>query len=129
MAAMRRPDGAGAGGSARPLASAEPITLRVTTNGGDFEQFSIQYVGQRFTADTGIKIEYIAGNPPDQVQKLIASRGRPVPFDVAGLDDKTQPEAIAAHTLMKLDPAIVTNLPRLYDAARQKDGYGPAMLF
>jgi putative spermidine/putrescine transport system substrate-binding protein len=115
--------------SAKPLASAEPITLRVTTNGGDFEQFSEQYLGQRFTADTGIKIEYIAGNPPDQVQKLIASRGRPVPFDVAGLDDKTQPEAIAANTLMKLDPAEVPNLAHLYDAARQKDGYGPAMLF
>jgi putative spermidine/putrescine transport system substrate-binding protein len=108
---------------------ADDVTLRVTTNGGDFEQFSMRYLGERFTAETGIKIEYVAGNPPDELQKLVASRGRPVPFDIAGLDDKTQPEAIASGTLQKLDPTIVTNLAFLYDAAKQPDGYGPAELF
>ena len=91
-------------------AAAENVTLRVTTNGGDFEQFETRYLDDRFTADTGIRLVRIAANPPDQVQKLIASRGRPVPFDVAGLDDKTQPEAIGAGTLAKIDPKIVTNL-------------------
>ena len=111
------------------LAYAEDVTLRITTNGGDFEQFETRYLADRFTAETGIKIEWVEANPPDELQKLIASRGRPVPFDVAQLDDKTQPEAIAAGTLAKIDPAIVTNLSKLYDAAKQPDGYGPARLF
>jgi putative spermidine/putrescine transport system substrate-binding protein len=110
-------------------ARAEQVTLRITTNGGDFEQFENHYLGERFTAETGIKIQWVEANPPDELQKLIASRGRPVPFDVAQLDDKTQPEAIAAGTLAKIDPAIVTNLANLYDAAKQPDGYGPARLF
>ncbi len=110
-------------------AAAENVTLRITTNGGDFEQFETRYLDDRFTADTGIRLIRIAANPPDQVQKLIASRGRPVPFDVAGLDDKTQPVAIAAGTLAKIDPKIVTNLSFLYDSAKQPDGYGPAVLF
>jgi putative spermidine/putrescine transport system substrate-binding protein len=112
-----------------PVGTAEPVTLRVTTNGGDFEQFEHHYLADRFTAETGIKLSFIAANPPDQVQKLIASRGRPVPFDVAHLDDKTQPQAIAVGAVMKLDPAAVPNLGKLYDAAKNKDGYGPAMLF
>ena len=110
-------------------ARADQVTLRITTNGGDFEQFEQRYLGDRFTAETGIKIQWVEANPPDEVQKLIASRGRPVPFDVAQLDDKTQPQAIAAGALAKIDPAIVTNLAHLYDAAKQKDGYGPARLF
>jgi putative spermidine/putrescine transport system substrate-binding protein len=119
-----------AGGiAAATRASAEPVTLRITTNGGDFEQFETRYLGERFTAETGIQIVRMAANPPNQVQKLIASRGRPVPFDIAGLDDKTQPEAIAAGTLDKIDPSIVTNLAYLYDSAKQPDGYGPAFLF
>jgi putative spermidine/putrescine transport system substrate-binding protein len=120
---------AAAGIAATSRASAEPVTLRIATNGGDYEQFEKRYLGERFTAETGIQVEHIAANPPSQVQKLIASRGRPVPFDLAGLDDKTQPEAIAAGTLAKIDPAIVTNLQFLYDSAKQPDGYGPALLF
>ena len=116
-------------GLAASPARAEEVTLRITTNGGDFEQFENRYLADRFTRETGIKIVWVEANPPDEVQKLIASRGRPVPFDVAQLDDKTQPQAIAAGTLAKLDPAIVTNLGQLYDAAKQKDGYGPARLF
>jgi putative spermidine/putrescine transport system substrate-binding protein len=115
--------------AAAARARAEPVTLRISTNGGDFEQFENRYLGARFTAETGIQIVHVAANPPSMVQKLIASRGRPVPCDLAGLDDKTQPEAIAAGTLAKIDPSIVTNLAFLYDSAKQPDGYGPAYLF
>ncbi|HEX5326049.1 MAG TPA: extracellular solute-binding protein, partial [Acetobacteraceae bacterium] len=115
--------------AASSLHAAEDATLRISTNGGDFAQFEDRYLDTRFTAETGIRIVRVASNPPTQVQKLIASRGRPVPFDVAGLDDKTQPEAIAAGTLAKIDPAIVTNLSFLYDSAKQPEGYGPAFLF
>ncbi len=107
-------------------AKAEQATLQIATNGGDFQQFENRYLDARFTSETGIQVVPIANNPPNQVQKLIASRGRPVPFDIAGLDDKTQPEAIGAGVLQKIDPKIVTNVSMLYDAAKQPDGYTPA---
>ena len=109
--------------------AAEQVTLRIATNGGDFAAFEDRYLNARFTRETGIQIVHVANNPPNQVQKLIASKGRPVPFDIAGLDDKTQPEAIGAGVLQKIDPGVVTNLGMLYDAAKQPDGYGPAELF
>ncbi len=115
--------------AAATRARAKSVTLRISTNGGDFEQFESRYLGARFTAETGIQIVHMAANPPNMVQKLIASRGRPVPCDLAGLDDKTQPEAIAAGTLEKIDPSVVTNLAFLYDSAKQPDGYGPSVLF
>ncbi len=122
--------GAGLASAGAPgRAKAEQVTIRIATNGGDFQQFENRYLTTRFTAETGIQVVPIANNPPNQVQKLIASRGRPVPFDIAGLDDKTQPEAIGAGVLQKIDPKIVTNLSMLYDAAKQPDGYGPAELF
>lgn len=112
-----------------PRARAEQVTLRIASNGGDFAQFEDRYLTARFTAETGIQVVRVANNPPNQVQKLIASRGRAIPFDVAGLDDKTQPEAIEAGVLAKIDPKIVTNLAMLYDQAKQPEGYGPAELF
>jgi len=115
--------------AASTRARADKVTLRVATNGGDFAQFEDRYLNARFTAETGIQIAHFPNNPPNQVQKLIASRGRPVPFDVAELDDKTQPEAIGAGVLEKIDPKIVTNLSMLDDVARQPQGYGPAKLF
>ena len=122
---------AAAGGlaAASRRARAENVTLRVATNGGDFAQFEDRYLNARFTSETGIQIAHIPNNPPNQVQKLIASRGRPVPFDIAGLDDKTQPQAIGAGVVEKIDPKLVTNLSMLYDAAKQPQGYGPAELF
>lgn len=113
----------------RRAAAAEQVTLRIASNGGDFATFEDRYLTARFTAETGIQVVRVANNPPNQVQKLIASRGRAIPFDVAGLDDKTQPEAIAAGVLEKIDPKIVTNLAMLYDQAKQPEGYGPAELF
>jgi putative spermidine/putrescine transport system substrate-binding protein len=110
-------------------ANADGVTLRIANYGGNFTQSQNQYVAERFTANTGIKIEWIDGNPRQHVQKLIASRGRAVPFDVVYLDDTTQPDAEKVNMLMKLDPAIVTNLSKIYDEAKNPDGYGPAMLF
>lgn len=110
-------------------AQTSDVTIRVAIQGGEFQRVQTKYAADRFTAATGVKVEFVVGNPPDHIQKMITSKGRRAPFDVAYLDDKTQPQAIEAGTVMKLDPSIVTNLNDLYDEAKQKDGYGPAMLF
>jgi putative spermidine/putrescine transport system substrate-binding protein len=108
---------------------AQDITLRIANYGGNFTQSQNKYVAERFTKQTGVKVQWIDGNPHDHLQKLIASRGRAAPFDIVYLDDKVQPDAIDIDSVMKIDPKIVTNLAKLYPQALEKDGYGPVMLF
>jgi putative spermidine/putrescine transport system substrate-binding protein len=112
-----------------PLAQQSNLTLRVANYGGVFTAAQKKYAGDLFTARTGVKIEYIDANPPDHLAKLIASKGREVPFDVAYLDDIIQEQAIRAGVLERLDPSILTNLKDIYDIAKNKEGYGPAMIF
>lgn len=116
-------------GAIAGAAPANAFTLRVASYGGVFTEVQAKYAGALFTARTGIKIEWINGNPTDHLAKLIASRGRAAPFDVVYYDDLVQDAAISANVVMKIDPAIVTNLSHLYDPARQKDGYGPGVNF
>src|SRR5262249_19560300 len=54
---------------------------------------------------------------------------RAAPFDVVFYDELTQDAAISANVVMKVDPNIITNMAFLYDAAKQKDGYGPSINF
>jgi putative spermidine/putrescine transport system substrate-binding protein len=108
---------------------AQAFILRVACYGGVFTEVQAKYAGAMFTARTGIRIEWINGNPIDHLAKLIASRGRAAPFDVVYYDDLVQDAAISANVVMKIDPALATNLAHLYDAAKQKDGYGPGMNF
>jgi putative spermidine/putrescine transport system substrate-binding protein len=110
-------------------AKAQALTLRVACYGGVFTQVQAKYAGALFTSRTGIRIQWIDGNPTDHLARMIASRGRAAPFDVVYYDDLVQDAAIRAHVVMKIDPAVVTNLDYLYDIARQQDGYGPGMNF
>lgn len=110
-------------------AAAQDVTLRIANYGGLFTKSQHKYVAERFTNETKIKVEWIDGNPPDHLQKLAASRGRAAPFDVVYLDERVQLQAIEMEAVQKLDPALVPNLAKLYDTAKEKRGYGPAMLF
>jgi putative spermidine/putrescine transport system substrate-binding protein len=104
-------------------------TLRVANYGGLFTATQKKYVSDLFTERTGVRVEYIDANPTDHLAKLIATKGRQPPFDVAYLDDIVQAQAIESGFMQRLDPAIVTNLKFIYDSAKNKDGYGPAMIF
>jgi putative spermidine/putrescine transport system substrate-binding protein len=105
------------------------VTIRVANYGGVFTASQKKYVADLLTERTGIKVEYIDGNTVDHLAKLIVSKGHDAPFDVVYLDDNVQEQAIRAGVVEHIDPAIVTNLEKLYDVARNKDNYGPAMLF
>jgi len=111
------------------IAKAQDVTLRVACYGGVFTEVQAKYAGALFTAHTGIPIQWIDGNPTDHLAKMIASQGRVPPFDVVFYDEVVQDAAISAQVVMKIDPAIVTNLDHVYDVAKQKDGYGPGMNF
>lgn len=106
-------------------AQSSSVTLRVAAFGGVAGDVERAYVGDRMSRTTGVKIEWIDGNPSDQFAKMLAARGREAPFDVVLLDDAVQDAAIRAGVLAKLDPALVPNLQKIYPRARNADGYGP----
>src|SRR5262249_8612129 len=110
-------------------AQAQTKTLRVACYGGLFTEAQAKYAGALFTQRTGIQLQWIDGNPADHLAKMIASKCRAAPFDVVFYDELTQDAAISANVVMKVDPNIITNMAFLYDAAKQKDGYGPSINF
>jgi putative spermidine/putrescine transport system substrate-binding protein len=111
------------------IAQQSKPTLRVANYGGAFTASQKKYVGDLFTARTGVRIEYTDGNSSEHLAKLIASRGREPPFDLVYLDDINQVQGIEAGLLEKLDPNIVANLQFVYPEAQNKGGYGPGMIF
>jgi putative spermidine/putrescine transport system substrate-binding protein len=104
------------------------VELKVANYGGAFTGTQNKYAAELFTKRTGIKIRWIDGNPSDHLAKMLASRGREVPFDVVYLDDNVHADAVKSGLVMKLDPGIVTNLKHIYQEAKDKDGYGPGMV-
>lgn len=105
------------------------VTLRVANYGGLFTASQRKYAGELFTKRTGVKVQYIDANPTDHLAKMIASKGREAPYDVVYLDDDIQPQAAGAGVLQKITPALIPNLNHLYDEAKNKDGYGPGLIF
>jgi putative spermidine/putrescine transport system substrate-binding protein len=108
---------------------AQDVTLRVANYGGAFTASQKKYAADLFTQRTGIKVQFIDGNPADHLAKLVASRGREAPFDVVYFDDDVQAKAVDAGVLERLDPALVPNLRFVYDEAKGKAGFGPGILF
>ena len=95
----------------RPL---EGTTLRVATWGGSWRDAIHQLVSARLEAQ-GVKLEYVLANPSENFAKLVAARGREVPFDVM----EVSPEILTTMTregfVHKLDLAKIPatkNLPK-----------------
>lgn len=104
------------------------VTLRVASAGGPFTEAVRRNVAERFTRSTGIKVQFIDGNNPDHLAKVIATRGRTPPYDVMITDKATQDSAIANNLLLKLDPELVPHLAELVEGVRHPDRYGPQFL-
>jgi putative spermidine/putrescine transport system substrate-binding protein len=104
-------------------------SLKVGAVGGAFTAAQKKYVGDNFTANTGLKVDYIEGGATDITAKLIASKGREPPFDVIHMQRDSQDDALELGILAKIDPAIVTNIEFLYDEAKSPQGYGPGVSF
>jgi len=116
------------GMSAAALAAESDVTLKIGSYGGTFTAVERKFVGDLFTEQTGIKVEYIDASPSTHLAKLIAARGREAPYDLVYLDGDVQNQAITAGALAKVDPKIVTNLQFVYPEILNKDGYGPGVI-
>lgn len=103
----------------------EGKVFRVATWGGDWGNNTKKAVGDRFEQQTGAKVEYVFGNPADNVTKLLASRGKP-PFDVIQTDPTTQQQLIDQGMLEKLDRSKFPVFKDLYPEALVTKDYGPA---
>ncbi len=103
-----------------PLAASagqfDGVTVRVATFGGKWRDIVDQHVGKAFTAEGG-KIEYVLGQPAQNIAKLIAARGNAAPFDLMETMDNFLPALEEGGYLDKLDPARIPNAKQLPKSA------------
>src|ERR1043166_9380248 len=57
------------------------VTVKIATFGGKWRDIVDKHVAKPFEAEGG-KIEYVLGQPAQNMAKLVAARGQPAPFDV-----------------------------------------------
>src|SRR5260221_8440720 len=116
---------AGAAALIRPtLAGAEPgqfagETLRVGTFGGTWADAIREAVGPQFEK-VGAKLEFVTGNPQDNLAKVIAAkrRGEP-PMDTFEILGGTVPQIMALDLLQHIDYGTVSNAKVLPPDQRQ----------
>jgi putative spermidine/putrescine transport system substrate-binding protein len=119
--------------AAKPADKAAPATkvsfagrtLRVATWGGDWGNGVKTSAGKLFEEQTGGKIEYVLGNPADNLTKLMATRGEP-PFDVMQMDNLTEETMIQQNLLEPLDYNKLPVGELFPEASRVTEKYGPA---
>ncbi len=95
------------------------VTLRLGTFGGKWRDIVEEHVAKAFAAEGG-KIEYVLGQPANNMAKLIAARGQEAPFDVLEVLDNLLPSLVAGEFLAPIDLSKVPNAkdldPSMYDA-------------
>lgn len=134
-AATTAPGAAKAPAAEKPAAPAEkpaaaapksgaPRELVVATWGGTYEQ-GVRKVAEKFEKENNVKVITDPGNNADRLNKLRSYKNNPQ-VDVAFLTDYFAAMAIKEGIFDQIKPAELTNLSKLYDFARPKDGYGPA---
>src|SRR5258705_9468387 len=96
-------------------------TVRIATFGGKWRDVVDAYVGKAFEKEGG-KIEYVLGQPANNMAKLIAARGQEPPFDLFETMDNFLPQLAAGNFTETLDLAQVPNLseldPSMYDSGK-----------
>jgi putative spermidine/putrescine transport system substrate-binding protein len=78
------------------------VTLRVGTYGGSWRDLIQKLIGAELER-RGAKIEYVVGNPRDNLAKLIAARGQTPPFDVIELTDSVKTDAVGSGFLQPIE--------------------------
>ena len=101
-------------------AAAEESVVRVATWGGSWRDSVQKAVGEDL-AHKGIKIEYVLGNPDDNIAKLIAARrGGQLPFDVLEFTPAQQTALLKAGILEPLDYGQIPNAKTIPAWARDE---------
>jgi putative spermidine/putrescine transport system substrate-binding protein len=86
----------------------EGVTLRVGTWGGSWLKRIKGTVGIELEK-RGAKIEYVIGNPGDNLAKLIAARGQTPPFDVMEFSENNRTDMLQSGFLAKLNYDNIPN--------------------
>src|SRR5258706_13182486 len=93
-------------------------TVRIATFGGKWRDVVDAYVGKAFEKEGG-KIEYVLGQPANNMAKLIAARGQEPPFDIMETMDNFLPQLAAGNFTDEIDLLKVPNTaklePSMYD--------------
>ena len=102
--------------------------LVVATWGGDWRDARHRLVGTTVEKMTGAKMEYVLGNPRDNLAKLIATRGGTPPFDVFEMEEATPPGASKAGFLSVLSAERIPNLKKVPKELFGKDRVAFALI-
>lgn len=97
--------------------------LVIAAYGGSFEKGMKETIIPAFEQKFNAKVTYITGSSADTVAKLQAQKDKPQ-IDVAFIDDGPQAQAKALGLLAPLDTNKVTNLPNVYDVAKDSENVG-----
>lgn len=89
-------------------ASLAGITLRVGTWGGTWMQLLQQYVEPALKAH-GATVEYVLGQPDDNLAKLIAARGQRPPIDLIEYSENDRSSMLGAGVIAPIDYAQLPN--------------------
>ncbi len=100
-------------------ALAQDDVLYVAGPGGSIEQALRDTVFPAFTEETGLRVEYVAGNSTDTLAKLQAQAGNQQ-IDVAMIDDGPMAQAVALGFCRDLDLGDIKD--DIYDIALFPDG-------
>jgi putative spermidine/putrescine transport system substrate-binding protein len=108
---------------AAPLAHADApslqgVTLRVATWGGTWMQLLQQFVEPTLKA-RGATVEYVLGQPDDNLAKLIVARGQLPPFDVIEYSENDRSSMLGAGVVAPIDYAHLPNAQGVRAAGRQ----------
>jgi len=128
--------GGGSGSSSGSAASGSESGGKIgegqTLGGGGPQANLIQAIqasgfDQAFKERTGADIQWIPGQAPDNLTKLVQSKGGKPPFDVTFLDNVEQYRGVQAGVLAKLNRDDLKDSGKyLPDEAFPDKGYGPA---
>ncbi len=88
--------------------SLEGTTLRVATWGGSWKDALQALIGKKLEA-RGVKVEYVIGNPAENLAKLVAARGREAPFDVMEGSPELVQSMIREGFLQKINLVSIPN--------------------
>jgi putative spermidine/putrescine transport system substrate-binding protein len=99
------------------------LTLRVGTWGGSWRDTVHDLIGKELER-RGAKVEYVIGNPADNLAKVIAGRGRSVPIDVVELDTDLVAQMAAGGLLEEIRLGSLPNAAEL--APNQRHGFAVA---
>jgi putative spermidine/putrescine transport system substrate-binding protein len=127
---------AGLGGSKAFAQAASPLKAYIDQApkemvfagpGGDLGEIYKRWCA-KFTAETGIKVNHMAGSVLDLYGRVSAERRRPS-IDVFMANGPAEAQGQVDGLYQKLDPKIVVSLPEVYPIARVKDDMGVRFMF